>query len=178
MISCNLCHNFSKQSKNDIKSIFQFWSTPALENIQFTLRISSENRTAEWQQVPADCGGMDLNTVVNQPTSGKLCKCTTVWSQCDILTYPWMCCTLFFNWWPHFEKYPVIVNPIKCLQIIHKGLLVIIQWQLRGWVIVARNYIFSLIWRCYGPKRDILDYWGTILYCLWSFYILSKDKGL
>ena len=27
---------------------------------------------------------------------------------------------------------------------------------------VARNYIFSLIWRCYGPKRDILDYWGTI----------------
>ena len=25
---------------------------------------------------------------------------------------------------------------------------------------VARNYIFSLIWRCYGPKRGILDYWG------------------
>ena len=23
---------------------------------------------------------------------------------------------------------------------------------------VARNYIFSLIWRCYGPKWDILDY--------------------
>ena len=21
---------------------------------------------------------------------------------------------------------------------------------------VARNYIFGLIWRCYGPKRDIL----------------------
>ena len=44
--------------------------------------------------------------------------------------------------------------------------------------VVARNYIFSLIWRCYGPKRDILDYWGTILYCLLSYYILSKDKGL
>ena len=43
---------------------------------------------------------------------------------------------------------------------------------------VARNYIFGLIWRCYGPKRDILDYWGTILYCLLSYYILSKDKGL
>ena len=42
----------------------------------------------------------------------------------------------------------------------------------------ARNYIFSLIWRCYGPKRDILDYWGTILYCLLSYYILLKDKGL
>ena len=24
----------------------------------------------------------------------------------------------------------------------------------------ARNYIFSLIWRCYGSKRGILDYWG------------------
>ena len=43
---------------------------------------------------------------------------------------------------------------------------------------VAINYIFSLIWRCNGPKRDILDYWGTILYCLLSYYILSKDKGL
>ena len=34
---------------------------------------------------------------------------------------------------------------------------------------VARNYIFSLIWRCYGPKRDILDYWKTILYWLLSY---------
>ena len=24
--------------------------------------------------------------------------------------------------------------------------------------IVARNYIFSIIRRCYGPKQDILDY--------------------
>ena len=34
---------------------------------------------------------------------------------------------------------------------------------------VARNYILSLIWRCYGPKRDILDYWETILYWLLSY---------
>ena len=34
---------------------------------------------------------------------------------------------------------------------------------------VARNYIFSLIWRCYSPKRDVLDYWGTILYWLLSY---------
>ena len=34
---------------------------------------------------------------------------------------------------------------------------------------VARNYIFSLIWRCYSPKQYILDYWGTILYCLLSY---------
>ena len=26
---------------------------------------------------------------------------------------------------------------------------------------VSRNYILSLIWRCYGPKRDILDYLGN-----------------
>ena len=34
---------------------------------------------------------------------------------------------------------------------------------------VGRNYISSLIWRCYSPKRDVLDYWGTILYCLLSY---------
>ena len=44
--------------------------------------------------------------------------------------------------------------------------------------VVARNYIFSLIWRCYGLKRVILDYWGTNIFCLLSYYILSKDKGL
>ena len=146
----------------------QFWSTPALENIQFTLRISSENRTAEWQQVPSDCGGMDLNTVVNQPTSGKLCKCTTVWSQCDILTYPWMCCTLFFNWWPHFEKYPVIVNPIKCLQTIHGGLLVILQWKRRGWVIDTDSIIIFVILnnKSYIFCYCILNYDDNIIFDL------------
>ena len=44
--------------------------------------------------------------------------------------------------------------------------------------VVARNYIFSLIWIWYGPKRDVLDYWGTILYCLLSYSMLLKDKGL
>ena len=53
--------------------------------------------------------------------------------------------------------------------------MLLVSLQMRG--SVARNYIFSLIWRCYGPNRDILDYWGTILYCLLSYYILSKDKG-
>ena len=43
---------------------------------------------------------------------------------------------------------------------------------------VARSYIFGLIWRCYGPKQDILDYWGTLIYFLLSYYILSKDIGL
>ena len=42
---------------------------------------------------------------------------------------------------------------------------------------VAINYIFSIIWICYGLKRDILDYWGTIIYCLLSYYIILKDKG-
>ena len=44
--------------------------------------------------------------------------------------------------------------------------------------VVARDYIFCLIWRFYGPKRDILEYWGTIIYYLFSYYILLKDKGL
>ena len=38
--------------------------------------------------------------------------------------------------------------------------------------------IFSLKWRYYGPKRGFLDYWGTHIFCLLSYYILSMDKGL
>ena len=52
----------------------------------------------------------------------------------------------------------------------------LVRLQTRG--SVARNYIFGLIWRCYGPKRDILDYWETNICCILSYYILSKDKGL
>ena len=52
----------------------------------------------------------------------------------------------------------------------------LVSLQMRG--SVAINYVFSLIWRCYGPKRDILDYWGTKIFCLLSYYILLKDKGL
>ena len=43
---------------------------------------------------------------------------------------------------------------------------------------VAQNYIFGPIWRLYGPKQDILDYWGTIIFCLLSYYILLNSKGL
>ena len=49
----------------------------------------------------------------------------------------------------------------------------LVSFQMRGGVL--RNYIFSIIWRCYGPKRDILDYWGTKIFCLLSYYILLKD---
>ena len=45
-------------------------------------------------------------------------------------------------------------------------------------VFVARNEIFGLNWRWYGPKRDILDYQGTLIFFLLSYYILSKGKGL
>ena len=33
---------------------------------------------------------------------------------------------------------------------------------------VARNYIFGLICRRYVLKRDILDYWGTIIFVYYS----------
>ena len=52
----------------------------------------------------------------------------------------------------------------------------LVSLQMRASITI--NYIFSLIWRCYGPKQDILDYWGTIIYCLLSYYILLEDKGL
>ena len=52
----------------------------------------------------------------------------------------------------------------------------LVSLHMRGGV--AITYIFGLIWRRYGPKRDILDYWGTIIFCLLFYHILSKDKGL
>ena len=38
----------------------------------------------------------------------------------------------------------------------------LVRLQMRG--SAERNYIFSLIWSCYGWKRGILDYWGTLIY--------------
>ena len=43
---------------------------------------------------------------------------------------------------------------------------------------VAINDVFSIDWICYGPKQDILDYWGTLIFRILSYYILSIDKGL
>ena len=51
----------------------------------------------------------------------------------------------------------------------------LVSLQIRG--SAAINCIFGLIWICYGPKRDILDYWVIIIYCLLSYYILSRYKG-
>ena len=48
--------------------------------------------------------------------------------------------------------------------------------QTRG--IVAINEIFSNICIHYVPKGGVLDYWGTLKYCLLSYYILSKYRGL
>ena len=44
-----------------------------------------------------------------------------------------------------------------------------------GWDSVARNYIFSLILRCYGPKQDNLECWGTIIYII-EYPIISYLK--
>ena len=43
-------------------------------------------------------------------------------------------------------------------------------------VSLTRNYIIHIIWRHYGPKLDILDHWGTIIFGLLYYYILLKDK--
>ena len=43
---------------------------------------------------------------------------------------------------------------------------------------VARYDISSLKWIYYGPKRDILEYWETLIFSLLSYYILSTDKVL
>ena len=50
----------------------------------------------------------------------------------------------------------------------------LVSFKMRG--SVARNYIFSLIWRRYGPKRDILDYWGTIIFLYYPIISYQKVK--
>ena len=63
------------------------------------------------------------------------------------------------------------LKPIQIPFVYMKPFEALIRHQ-----VVARNYIFSLIWRRYGSKWDILDYWGTIIF--FSYYILLKYKGL
>ena len=43
---------------------------------------------------------------------------------------------------------------------------------------VGINDIISLKWKYYGPKGDMLDYLGTLIFYLLSYFIPSKDKGL
>ena len=38
----------------------------------------------------------------------------------------------------------------------------LVSLQMR--VSVTRNDIFSIKWRYYGPKRDILDYMGALIF--------------
>ena len=48
--------------------------------------------------------------------------------------------------------------------------------MIRGSVTI--NDIFGFKWRYYCPKRDILDYWVTLIFCLLSYYVLLMDKVL
>ena len=50
----------------------------------------------------------------------------------------------------------------------------LVRFQMRG--IVAINYIFGLIWRRYGPKRDILGYWGTIIFFNYPIILYQRIK--
>ena len=40
--------------------------------------------------------------------------------------------------------------------------------------VVARNDIFGLKWRYHGPKRGILDYWGTLIF--FYYHIISYQR--
>ena len=62
-------------------------------------------------------------------------------------------------------------------KVVTRYVYLVSQWHLIS-PLVARKNIFSLKWRYYGPKRDILDYRGTLIFCLLPFYILSMNKCL
>ena len=74
---------YLRQSKNDIKLIFQIRSTPVLGNKRFEFHISSEHQKEERYNGSDDCIRLYLNTVINLPSSGKLNQSTTVSSQCE-----------------------------------------------------------------------------------------------
>ena len=42
-------------------------------------------------------------------------------------------------------------------------------------VSVERNDIFSLKWRYYGPKWDILDYWKSLIF---GYYSIIYYRGI
>ena len=50
----------------------------------------------------------------------------------------------------------------------------LVSLRIRG--SVAINYIFGLIWRCYGPKQDILDYFGTNIFFNYPIIYYRKIK--
>ena len=61
----------------------------------------------------------------------------------------------------------------------------LVRIQTRG--SVARNDTFSIIWICYGPKQDILDYWGTFIFLYYPiisyqrinvYRVESMDMGI
>ena len=50
----------------------------------------------------------------------------------------------------------------------------LVSLQMRGSVV--RNYIYSLIWRCYGPKRDILEYFETNIFVYYPIVSYQNIK--
>ena len=50
--------------------------------------------------------------------------------------------------------------------------MMLVSLKMRG--SVAINIIFVIKWRYYGPKGDILDYWGTLLF--FNYPIISYQR--
>ena len=108
----------------------------------------------------ANCGDQYLNKVGNQLTSGKLNQSTTLSIQCDRFSYPWTWCTQYFHWWPRLEKYPFIVDPIKCSQKIENQFTISFYIKL--------SYYLLLFSFCLYEKNFILY--------RYSFYTLTFQQ--
>ena len=75
---------------------------------------------------------------------------------------------------PHFDKSPVIVNPIICKTLIHKGILVTLQSKPRG---VLIDIYFSIILVILNNKSYIfcyckLEYDKYIIFDLFILFII------
>ena len=116
VIYCNFCHKYFEAVKYLHIDLFPMY---IYINIgKFTITVTSKQRTPNSRAIT---GASWLWWSRSQysfktSTSGKLRQSATVSSQCKQFSQPWTWRTLYFDWWPHFKKWPIIVYLIKCNQ--------------------------------------------------------------
>ena len=82
-------------------------------------------------------------TVINRTDSGKLRQTTTVSSQGDILPYPWLWRSWYFNWKPHFAKAQFYRLPYYVLVDDLKSTYYFILLQGKLWFVIVFILFFS-----------------------------------
>ena len=78
----------------------------------------------------------DLNKVVSWPVLCKLHQSTNVFNHCEWLSYSWLLCTWYFDWWLHSQKHSFIVDHIKWYKKVKISILFYLRLNRLLFVIV------------------------------------------